>query len=117
MKTIIDIHFGLAFLVALCALVFSWNALGRRVVSAVIGLQVLVGLILAATLGMQHVPLPRGAVLHITLGIVAAALYGAASAAGRREGGERIALALSILGLIAVGFTLYLGMHMAAAGE
>jgi hypothetical protein len=117
MTTIIDIHFGLAFLVALCALIFSWNTMGRRVVNAVLGLQVLVGLVLAATMGMQHLPLPRGAVWHIAGAIVALGLYGAASAAGKRAGGERTALILAVLGLIAVGCTLYLGMHMLAGGE
>jgi len=107
------IHFVLGFLVLLCALVFSWNALGRRVMNAVVGLQFLCGLALAGTFGMQHVPLPTGVWTHLGLAFVALLAYGMAMVFGKRPGGGRIALALSIAGLICVCGTVYLGLHMA----
>lgn len=116
MRALIDIHFGLAFLALLCAIVFSWNATGRRVVNVVLGLQVLVGLVLAGTFGMQHIPLPGGAVWHIAGAVVALALYGAASGVGRRPGGGNAAVMLAVLGFIVIVVTIYLGMHMYTTG-
>lgn len=108
----IDVHFVLAFLVALCAAVFSWNALGRRVMSAVVGIQVVSGLALAGVLGASHQPLPHGIWLHIVGAFAALLCYGFASRAGRRPGGDRAALLLSIAGLVCVAATLTLGLRM-----
>lgn len=108
-----DIHFGFAFLVALCALVFSWNTMGRRVMNVVIGLQILAGLALAGIIGMQHAPLPAGLLWHIVVALVALAAYVVARRAGERPGSGTVALAFSLLGLICVGLALYLGLHMA----
>jgi len=107
------IHFVLGFLVLLCALAFSWNALGRRVMNAVVGLQFLCGLVLAGTYGMQHVPLPARIWEHAGLALVALIAYGMAMVFGKRPGGGRIALALSIVGLLCVCVAVYLGLHMA----
>ncbi len=111
MPFVIDIHFLLAFLVALCVLVFSWNAMGRRVVNGVLGLQVLVGLVVAGMFGANHTPLPKDAPLHIAAALVALVCYGAASAAGKR-GAARAALLLSIAGLLCVGVALAYGLQM-----
>ncbi|MEO6834492.1 MAG: hypothetical protein ABI231_01105 [Candidatus Tumulicola sp.] len=116
MTAVADIHFVLAYLVALCALVFSWNALGRRVIGAVLGLQVLAGLALATFLTANHQALPRGAALHIGAALAALLLYGLASRTGKRPDGARGALALSLLGLLCVAATLYLGVRMQLLG-
>jgi hypothetical protein len=108
MQIVGTIHFGLAWLVVICALAFSWNATGRRVMNVVLGIQVLCGLVFAGTFGMSHVPLPSGVWIHLTGGIVALALYGVT-----RRMSAPVALALSIAGLLCILGTFYLGMHMA----
>ncbi|HEY5426814.1 MAG TPA: hypothetical protein VIJ77_09705 [Candidatus Tumulicola sp.] len=116
MAAALDIHFVLAYLVALCALVFSWNALGRRVVNVVLGLQVLAGLAVAGMLGANHVSLPKGAAFHIAAAIVALICYGLAARFGKSPRGGRTALALSILGLLSIAAALYLGVRMQLTG-
>jgi hypothetical protein len=107
------IHFVLAFLVLLCALVFSWNSRGRRVMNAVLGLQILCGIAYAGTLGMQHIPMPPAVGSHIAGAFVALAAYIFARRLGDRPGGERLGLVLSIVGLLCICATLFLGLHMA----
>jgi hypothetical protein len=113
MGMIFEIHLVIAFLLLLCAVVFSWNAMGRRVVNVVAGLQVLVGLAAAATLGMQHLAMPPLLWLHILIALAILAAYGFAMRAGKRAGGGSSALALSVLGLLLVCANIYLGWHMA----
>ena len=113
MGALLEIHFVVAFLVVLCAIVFSWNDLGRRVVNAVAGLQFLIGLILAGIMGSQHVPMPPNLWLHIFCALLVMASYGMAMRFGKRAGGARTALALSIVGFVLVFVTFYLGLHMA----
>jgi hypothetical protein len=112
----VDVHFVLGFLVALTALVFSWNALGRRVVNAVLGLQVLAGLALVGVHVATHEPIPQGSYLHIGGALVALILYGLAARAGKRPEGGRVALLLSIAGLLCIAATLYLGIRISLAG-
>jgi hypothetical protein len=111
-----SIHFGLAYLVALCALVFSWNAMGRRVMNVVLGIQVLAGIALAGTFGAAHAALPKNVGFHMAGAIVALIAYGLAARAGKRPGGSRAALAYSIVGLLCVAVTIYLGTHMYFTG-
>jgi hypothetical protein len=113
MNVIIEIHLVLAFLALLCGVVFSWTALGRRVVSAVVGLQFLMGLIVAGTLGANHTPLPPAIWLHLVIALLVLAAYGMASAAGRRAGGANRALVLSIVGLALLLLNIWLGMRVA----
>jgi hypothetical protein len=117
MSVALDIHFVLAYLTALCALIFSWNAMGRRVISAVLGLQILAGLAVTAVLGANHAALPRGAGWHIAVALAALVLYGLASRAGKRPDGGRNALVLSILGLLCVAAALYMGVRMQLTGS
>jgi hypothetical protein len=113
MQIALEIHLGVAFLVVLCAVVFSWNELGRRVMNAIVGLQVLIGLAVAGVMGAQHVPIPRTIGLHVIVAIVILACYGMASRFGKRPGGGRAALVLSLIGMVAVFYNVYLGWHMA----
>lgn len=113
MNYIPTIHFGLAYLVGLCALVFSWNSLGRRVMNVVLGLQFLAGLVLAGTFGAQHLPLPPALWLHLTGSLAALIAYALARRLGDRPGGGRAAMLLSIAGLLCVAGTIYVGLHMA----
>jgi hypothetical protein len=113
MQTATEIHLAFAFLVVLCAVVFSWNQLGRRVMSVVVGLQVLIGLAVAAVIGAQHQPVPPSLWLHVLLAIVILACYGMALRFGKRAGGGGAALLLSVLGLVVILGDVYLGWHMA----
>jgi hypothetical protein len=113
MDVILEIHLVLAFLAALCAVVFSWNALGRRVVGAVVGLQFLVGLVAAGVMGASHMTLPPQVWLHLVIAILVLAAYGMASGASRRAGGANRALLLSIVGLVLLFLNIWIGLHMA----
>jgi hypothetical protein len=112
MQTAINVHFVVAFLVALCALAFSWNTLGRRVMSGVLALQLLSGIALAGTFGASHAPLPGIVGWHILGALAALAFYGMAAGAGRRPNGARRALIFSLAGLVCVGITIAIGTHM-----
>ncbi|HEV7180795.1 MAG TPA: hypothetical protein VGN11_13060 [Candidatus Baltobacteraceae bacterium] len=113
MGVLLEIHTVVAFLVVLCAVVFSWNDLGRRVVNAVAGLQFLLGLALAATMGASHMGMPPQLWLHLLCAILILAAYGLAMRFGKRAGGARTALALSVAGIVLVFVTFYLGLQMA----
>ncbi|HTA38580.1 MAG TPA: hypothetical protein VK760_05870 [Candidatus Acidoferrales bacterium] len=112
MSILATIHFVLAFLVLLCALVFSWNSRGRRVMNAVLGLQVLCGIVYAAPFVLQGALSPS-IWAHVAGSLAALLAYGFARRLGDRPGGASTGLALSIVGLLCVSATIYLGFHMA----
>ncbi len=113
MSTLLEIHEVVAFLAALCAIIFSWNVMGRRVVNAVVALQFLLGLAVAAVMGAQHLAMPALLWLHVLLGLAILAAYGLAMRFGKRAGGASSTLALSVAGLALVLVNIYLGLHMA----
>jgi hypothetical membrane protein len=113
MSVVLEIHLVVAFLLALCAIIFSWNAQGRRVVNAVAALQFLVGLVLAGMFGASHTPLPPQVWLHIIAALLILGCYGVAMRFGKRAGGNGTALAFSVAGLILVLYNIYLGWSMA----
>jgi uncharacterized membrane protein YcaP (DUF421 family) len=113
MEVLLEIHLVVAFLAALCAVVFSWNALGRRVVTAVVTLQFIIGLVLAGTLGSTLATLGAAIWIHLAVGIVVLGLYGMAMGAAKRPGGSNRALLFSIAGMLLIFFNVYLGWHMA----
>jgi hypothetical protein len=113
MSVVLEIHLVVAFLLALCAIIFSWNAQGRRVVNAVAALQFLVGLVVAGMFGASHTPLPPQIWLHIICAVLIMACYGVAMRFGKRAGGNSTALAFSVAGLILVLYNIYLGWSMA----
>jgi hypothetical protein len=113
MDVILEIHLVLAFLAALCGIVFSWNALGRRVVSAVVGLQFLMGLVVAGAMGANHIPLPPEVWVHLVIALLVLGAYGMAAGASRRAGGANRALVLSIVGLVLLFLNIWIGLRMA----
>jgi hypothetical membrane protein len=113
MHVVVEIHLVLAFLSALCAVIFSWTPNGRRVVNAVVALQFLMGLVVAGVLGANHEPLPPTVWLHLLIAVVILACYGAAMRVGKRAGGARPALLLSILGLALILVNIWLGARVA----
>ena len=112
MNVLLEIHLVVAFLLALCAIIFSWNAAGRRVVNAVAGLQFLVGVIAAIVMG-AHPPLPPQVWVHLIIALLVMAAYGMAMRFSKRAGGNTVALVLSIVGLLLVLWNIYLGWTMA----
>jgi FtsH-binding integral membrane protein len=113
LRIVVEIHLVLAFLAALCAVIFSWTPNGRRVVNAVVGLQFLMGLVVAGVLGANHQPLPPTVWLHLLIALAFLACYGMAMRYGRRAGGARPALYLSILGLLLILVNIWLGARVA----
>ena len=113
MNVLLEIHQVVAFLAVLCAIIFSWNANGRRVVNAVVALQLLLGLAVAGVMGAQHLGQPPMLWLHILIAIAVLAAYGLAMRFGKQAGGASRALAFSILGLVLVVANVYLGLRLA----
>ncbi|MDP9025868.1 MAG: hypothetical protein M3N13_10900 [Candidatus Eremiobacteraeota bacterium] len=113
MGVLLETHYVIAFLLVLCAIVFSWSVTGRRVINAVGSLQVLLGVALAAVLGASRVPLPQTVWLHVLCTVIFFAAYGMAMRYGRQAGGAKAALAFSVTGLVFVFVTFYLGLRMA----
>ena len=117
MNYALDAHFAFAFAVMLCALFMGWIQLGRRVMSAVLGIQVALGIAVAAWDGVLHVPLPPRIWIHVASGLLAMAAY----IAGRRlidrdPSAVATGYALSFVGLALVGFTFYYGGILVAGG-
>jgi len=113
MSRLLEIHQVVAFLVLLCGIIFSWNTMGRRVVNAVVALQVLLGIAVAAVLGMSHEVIPPLTWLHLLVAVAIMGCYGMAMRAGKQAGGSKRALALSIAGVVLILANVYLGLHMA----
>lgn len=117
MTVVFEIHYAVAFLVVLCAAIFSWSSMGRRVMNVVVGLQLLVGLVAAALMGMQHAAMPPGIWLHILLALGAAAAYGFARRIGDRAGGASRGLLLSLVGLACVIAAFVVGLRLHNVGH
>src|SRR6185312_9958713 len=93
------------------ALIMGWVQMGRRVMIAVIGLQVLIGVIVAAWAGAAHHVLPSNLWVHIVGGLLAMFAY----IAGRRlddRGNRGAALLLSLIGFVLVLFTAWYGANL-----
>jgi len=108
-----EIHLVLAFLAALCAVVFSWTSNGRRVVNAVVVLQFLVGLALAAIMGASHEVIPPQVWLHLLIAVLILAAYGMAMRFGKRAGGSTLALVFSLVGIVLIILNIVMGWRLA----
>ncbi|MHB8146250.1 MAG: hypothetical protein ACYDGM_03175 [Vulcanimicrobiaceae bacterium] len=113
MTFLLEAHWLLAFLVVFCAIIFSWNSMGRRVMSVVVGLQFLLGLIVAGVMGAAHETLSPAIFAHILCALGALIAYPLARRLGDRPGGAAIGMALGALGFVLVLGGFYLGLHMA----
>lgn len=112
LSVILEIHLVVAFLLALCALIFSWEPRGLRVVNVVAGLQLLLGLVVAGLFGAGHRAMPPGLWLHIAIALLIVGAYGGAMRFSKRAGGRSAALGLGILGIVLIFWNIYLGLHM-----
>ncbi len=116
MSVVLEIHLVLAFLVALCAVVFSWTPNGRRVVNAVVALQFVVGLVVAAVMGARHMTIPPAVWLHLLIALGVLACYGTAVRAGKRAGGATLALTLSVIGIGLILINIVIGWRLTMPG-
>jgi hypothetical protein len=106
-------HNVVAILLLLCALILSWNAVGRRVVNAVASLQFILGLAVAGIMGANHLVLPPMIWVHLIIGLAVVTVFGMAMAMGKRAGRGGLALGLSIAGIVMTAINIWLGMTMA----
>lgn len=104
-----QIHLGFAFLVLLCALLLGWVQLGRRVMIALVGVQFLIGMIYAALLGKAT---PPDVLWHVLGAVLATVAYVAGRRLGDRSTSPAVPIALSLLGLLLLIGTAYVGVHM-----
>lgn len=114
MSIAIEVHLGFAFFVVLTALFVGWVQMGRRVMSAIIGIQILIGAVVAVWAGVTHYPLRGSLLVHIIGALLAMFAY---------IGGRRIfdrapqkavpAVALSLVGFLLVLATVWLGFRLA----
>jgi uncharacterized protein YacL len=112
LSIVLEIHLVIAYLVLLLAIFVGWVPMGRRVMVGIIGLQVVVGLIVAGMWGASHRPLPPEIIAHILGAIAAMLAYVFARRFGDR-GNKNAALILSAVGLLVIVGTIWLGFHMA----
>lgn len=114
MSTVLEIHLGFAFFVFLLGLFIGWVQMGRRVLVTVIGIQILIGVIVAGIAGASHLPLPGTLWIHIVGALIAMFAY----IAGRRivdrdpEGNRVLGWGISLLGLIFIVFTIWYGVSL-----
>ncbi len=113
MNIALEVHFGFAFFVLLVALFVGWVQMGRRTMSGVIGLQILIGIVVAAWAGAARVPLPRTLWIHILGALIALFAY----IAGRRiydRSPKNVAAAvgMSLLGFVFVVLTIWYGTQL-----
>lgn len=115
MRTVLEAHFGFAFFVFLMGLLIGWVQLGRRVVVTVIGIQILLGVIVAGIAGAQHLSLPATLWIHIVGALLAMGFYIVARRLVDRnpEQYRLIGWGLSLIGLIFIVFTIWYGSSMA----
>lgn len=104
---ILEAHLGIAYLVLLLALFLGWVPMGRRVMVAVIGLQVAVGIVVAA---LFH---PSSIVIgHIVLAFIAMGAYIAAKRFGERTPAGAYPAIFSAIGVASIVLAIVLGFKM-----
>ncbi len=105
------VHWVFAFLVLLAAVTIGWTQLGQRVMVALIGIQVLIGIVFAAVNGPALAG--KGAAIgeHIVGALLAMAAYIFARRLGQRGATRPTQIGLSALGLLLLLGTAYLGLH------
>lgn len=113
MNIALEVHLGFAFFVFLLALLVGWVQMGRRVMAAVIGIQVLIGVVISAWAGMTHVPLPATLWVHIAGALLAMFAYIAGRRLYDRSPHYRVqAVLLSVLGFVFIVLTIAYGLRL-----
>ncbi len=114
MGTVLEIHLGFAFFVFVLGLFIGWVQLGRVVLLAVIGIQVLIGALVAAWAGVSHTPLPGTLWIHILGGLLAMGAYAVALRVVDRD--ERryrlVGWCISLAGFALIVLTAWYGVSL-----
>lgn len=106
------IHLSFAFFVVLCALLLGWVQMGRRVMNVVIGIQILIGIVFAAVLGAAIATKAEILAAHVACALAALAAYIVGRWLGERPNSGAGAVVLSAVGFVLVIATAYLGLKM-----
>ena len=113
----LDAHFAFAFFVFLCAITIGWVQLGRRVMVTVLGIQVAIGLVVAAWDGFAHIAFPSRLWVHISGGLLAMGAYIAGRRLVDRSPTATFAgLLMSFIGFLLVLFTIWYGWGLVTRG-
>jgi hypothetical protein len=107
MQMLLEAHLGVAYLVLLLALFLGWVPMGRRVMVGVIGLQVVLGIAVAAVFRP-----PAIVIGHIVLGLLAMGAYIAARRFGERRPAGAFPAIFSAAGIVLIVVTIMLGFKM-----
>jgi hypothetical protein len=75
MDALLEIHLGLSFFVFLLALFIGWVQLGRAVLIVALGLQICIGVGIAAWAIASHAAIPESVWIHICAGLFAIGAY------------------------------------------
>jgi hypothetical protein len=104
------VHWLFAFLLILCGLTLGWVQLGRRVMIALIGIQVLIGLVNAAMLGGVLGAKTARFTEHVLGALLATVAYVVGRRIGAQSSSPTVPLVMSALGLVLLIVTAYLGL-------
>jgi len=110
--TVDTIHWVFAFLVLLAAVTMGWVQLGQRLMVALIGIQVLIGIVYAAMLGTALAGAGARIGEHILGALLAMGAYIVARRASTRVPSRPVQLGLAAAGLLLLIGTAYLGLKM-----
>jgi hypothetical protein len=114
MSIALEVHLGFAFFVFLSALLIGWVQMGRRVMAGIIGIQVLIGVVISAWAGIDHIRLPGTLWVHIVGALIAMFAY----IVGRRiydrdpKQYSLAAIGMSLLGFILIILTIWYGTKL-----
>jgi hypothetical protein len=75
MDALLEVHLGMTFFVFLLAVFIGWVQLGRAVLIVVLGIQILIGAVIAAWAIASHTAIPATGWLHVCAGSVALGAY------------------------------------------
>jgi hypothetical protein len=106
------VHLGVAFLIILCAVTLGWVQLGQRVMTTLIGVQVLVGIVYSVLLGGTLKKLGGHIAEHVAGALLAMGAYIAARRLGARSTSPIVPIVLAAVGLVLVLATAHLGLRM-----
>ncbi len=113
MLTVVDtIHWSFAFLILLCAFTLGWIQLGRRVMLALVGIQFIIGIVYLGLIGTGAAALGGRLWMHILGWLLATVAYALGSRAGRSSSSKAVPILLSLIGLVLLLTTAWVGLAM-----
>jgi hypothetical protein len=107
--TLLNVHLGVAFVVAVLAVVAVWRRPERRITLYAVTLQILLGI------GLLFEGL-RAPSIHYAFALLGFAGYMVAGAIAKRPAGGRIAIAIAGISSLLILDAFYVGMHAVKTG-